>query len=297
MVLDDELTVGRSAVRPTPTHFDQLTETVAAVLGELQAAGDWPVGVGLPGLVDRQGRLHAAPHLGDASGTTPIDAASLLRAHLGRRVLVDNDATLATSAEGRLGAGRGLSNFVLVTLGSGIGGGVVADGRVLRGEHGFVGEFGHMTIDSAGPLCVCGNRGCWERYASGQALTALARSAAEQHQLERLMSEVDGDLARIDGTLVEEAAQAEDTGAIAVLEEFAGWIGVGLAALTNAFDPAAFVLGGGLAGMADLLQAPIERRLRTSLYASPHRPVPDVRFAQLGPAAGAIGAALLTEHA
>jgi glucokinase len=296
VVLSADHEVQATARRPTATSFDDLSDTVAAVVEELEggAAEQSPIGVGLPGLVDRDGRLHAAPHLDDPGGHEPIAAAAALSDRLNRRVLLDNDATCATLAEWQLGAGRGLNNFVLVTLGTGIGGGVVSDGAVMRGEHGFVGEFGHMLVDPDGPACSCGNRGCWETFASGRALGDLARAAAERGGLDGVLAAVGGDLDRVGGEQLEDAARRGDAGAAAVLDEFAHWIGVGLAALTNAFDPAAFVLGGGLAGTADVLAGPLERWLREFLYSSRRRPVPEVRFAALGPMAGAMGAALLT---
>ncbi len=296
VALNSDLEVEASARRPTATSFEELSATVAAVVEELEAgvAGDTPVGIGLPGLVDREGRLHAAPHLDDPDVEEPIEAAATLSERLRRPVLLDNDATCATVAEWRVGAGRGLNNFVLVNLGTGIGGGVVSDGAVVRGEHGFAGEFGHMLVDPNGPACSCGNRGCWETFASGRALGDLARAAAETGALDGVLSAVGGDLDQVGGEHVEDAARRGDAGAAAVLDVFARWIGVGLSALTNVFDPAAFVLGGGLAGMADVLADPIEQWLREFLYSSRRRPVPELRFAALGPAAGAIGAALLT---
>lgn len=295
VTLGADLEVTATVRRPTPTSFDELCDTVAVVVEELRQgdAGDSPIGVGLPGLVDRQGRLHAAPHLDDPVGQGPIEAAATLSDRLSRPVLVDNDATCATLAEWKLGAGRSLNNFVLVTLGTGIGGGVVSDGAVMRGEHGFAGEFGHMVIDPDGKACSCGNRGCWETFASGRALDDLARAAAERGALDGVLATA-GDLDGVGGEQVEDAARRGDAGAGAVLDEFARWIGVGLAALTNTFDPAAFVLGGGLAGTADVLADPLERWLRAFLYSWRRRPVPEVRFAALGPMGGAMGAALLT---
>lgn len=296
VALAADLKVEATARRPTATSFEALSDTVADVVDELRPGGapESPIGVGLPGLVDREGRLHAAPHLDDPIEDEPIEAAAMLGERLGRPVLLDNDATCATLAEWQLGAARGLHNFVLVTLGTGIGGGVVSDGAVLRGEHGFAGEFGHMLVDADGPPCSCGNRGCWETYASGRALGDLARAAAERGELDAVLAAAGGDLDRIAGEHVEDATRRGDAASAAVLDEFARWIGVGMAALTNAFDPAAFVLGGGLAGTADVLAIPLNRWMREFLYSSRRRPVPEVRFAALGPTAGAMGAALLT---
>ena len=287
VVIDQHGTVTSWARRPTATRFDELAATVAAIIAELDEPGDdidtgggtgaGTIGIGLPGLVDRQGRLHAAPHLDDAIDLAPIEAATLLAEHLGRKVVLDNDATCATLAEWRLGAARGLDNMVLVTLGTGIGGGVVSDGRVLRGEHGFAGEFGHFQVDPLGPACSCGKRGCWETFASGRALSALAAAGLG-----------------MSGEQVEQAARDGDPAAQAVLDEFARQVAIGLSALTNMFDPAAFVLGGGLAQTRDVLAEPLARWTAEYLYSASRRPVPGLLFAELGPQAGAIGAALLS---
>jgi len=250
------------------------------------------VGVGLPGLIDRNGRMHATPHLADPRGSGPLEVRELLEARLGRPVVVDNDATFATYAEWKLGAGRGVTSMIMITLGTGIGGGAVVDGRLMRGAHGFAGEFGHMMIDPDGPQCPCGRRGCWERYASGQGLRLLAQRAAADGRLARVLDEVGGDVEAVTGEAIEVAAREGDTEAQAVLEVFADWLGIGLSNLTNAFDPAAFVLGGGLAGTDDVLGEPIRRRFAEHLYASVRRPQPEVRFAELGFAAGALGAAM-----
>ncbi|MFZ9630261.1 MAG: ROK family protein, partial [Ilumatobacteraceae bacterium] len=160
--------------RPTPKTPDALIETLVLLAGEMAPFDS--LGVGVPGLVTRSGTLRAAPHLLEVSD---FEVGALLTARLGLDVRVDNDATCATAAEWRLGAGVGSDDLVMVTLGTGIGGGVVAGGRLVRGAHGFTGEFGHMVVDPTGPPCPCGRRGCWERYASGTALARLGREAAE----------------------------------------------------------------------------------------------------------------------
>ena len=283
--------------RPTRRDAEGLVNVIAEIVDELEreAAPVPPpltVGVGLPGLIDRAGRMHATPHLADPQGSAPLDVRDLLEARLQRPIVVDNDATFATYAEWKLGAGRGVSTMILITLGTGIGGGAIVDGRLLRGEHGFAGEFGHMMIDPDGPECPCGRRGCWERYASGQGLRLLAQRAAAAGKLGRVLDEVDGDVDAVTGEAIEAAARDGDAEAQAVLEDFADWLGIGLSNLTNAFDPAAFVLGGGLASTEDVLGEPIRRRFAEHLYASSRRPQPDVRFAELGFAAGALGAAI-----
>ncbi len=158
---------------------------------------------------------------------------------------VTNDATCAALAEWRFGAGRGVDDMVMVTLGTGIGGGVVAGGRLIVGANGFAGEFGHMVVDPDGPPCPCGRRGCWERYASGSGLAQLARAAAVGGRLRRVVEVAGGDAGMVRGEHVQAAAREGDPGAVAVVDEFARWVALGLVNLTNALDPARFVLGGG----------------------------------------------------
>ena len=170
---------------PTPRGKREIVgshvaEAVAQVVVDLDralgATGTAPVGVGAPGMVDRRGRLCFAPNLPQAHG---VDWTVLIGDRLpGRAVLIENDANFAVLAEHRLGAARGYRDVVMVTLGTGIGGGIVVDGRVQVGSAGFAGEIGHMVVDPAGPACPCGRRGCWERFASGAGLGVFARQAA-----------------------------------------------------------------------------------------------------------------------
>jgi glucokinase len=184
----------------------------------------------------------------------------------------------------------------MVTLGTGIGGGIVAGGRLLVGVNGFAGEFGHMVVDPNGPPCPCGRRGCWERYASGSGLAQLARTAAIGGRLRRVVLLAGGDVELLRGEHVQAAAEDGDPGALAVIDEFAHWVALGLVNLTNALDPATFVLGGGLAEGAHLYLAPIRRWFGELLYAPDVRPHPALAFAALGEHAGAVGAALLPAH-
>ena len=147
--------------RPTPQHPDALVDTLVEMVRDM-APSD-AIGVGVPGLVTRTGTLRAAPHLPDVGD---LELGPLLSARLGTDVYVDNDATCAAAAEWRLGAGVGSNDLIMVTLGTGIGGGVVAGGHLVRGAHGFTGEMGHMVVDPAGPPCPCGRRGCESRGTS-----------------------------------------------------------------------------------------------------------------------------------
>jgi glucokinase len=279
------------AHRPTPRGNGSLA-VLPDVLGELAGAlgADGSLGIGVPGLVTRDGVLRAAPNL---DGVADLEIGRLMSERMGHQVHVDNDATCATVAEWKLGAARGTSHMMLVTLGTGIGGGVVANGELQRGRNGFAGEFGHMVVHPDGPRCPCGRRGCWERYASGSGLAMLAREAATGRRLTAVVRHAGGDPQNVRGEHVQAAAREGDPEALAVIDDFGRWVALGLANLTNAFDPEMFVLGGGLASGADLYLEPIVRWYADLLYQPHLRAVPRVEFARWGPLAGAVGAALL----
>ena len=275
---------------PTPAGHDAIVDTLAEVAAQLAPFDS--IGLGVPGLITRDGVIKASPNLVDVRD---FPVGQLLSQRLGTVVHVDNDATCATVAEWRAGAARGFDDVVMVTLGTGIGGGIVANGQLVRGANGFTGEFGHMVVQPDGPWCPCGRRGCWERYASGSGLAWLAREAAIEGRASNIIERAGGHPDGIRGEHVQQAAVDGDTDALAVIDTFADWVAIGLASLTNALDPALFVIGGGLATAADVLREPIVRRLSEHLYAPHLRPHPQLRFAEHHHLAGAVGAALLAE--
>jgi len=248
------------------------------------------VGIGAAGWIgsDRATVLFA-PHL--SWRDEPLQRA--LAARIDLPVVVENDANAAAWAEYRFGAGRGCSVLTCITLGTGIGGAVVIDGRLYRGAFGVAGEFGHMSVVPDGRRCACGNRGCWEMYASGRALARDAREIAEVSPVTAatLIGMADGDPRAITGPMVTEAARGGDPAALEVFAEMGRWLGRGLASLAAALDPQMFVLGGGLSDAGDLLLRPAAETFHSSLSGRGHRPAAQVRLAQLGPWAGLVGAA------
>jgi glucokinase len=248
------------------------------------------VGVGIAGLVDREGILRFAPNL---PGVVGFDVGRPLAAATDLVVAVDNDANCATLAENRVGAGMGAFDLVLVTLGTGIGGGVIAGGELQRGAAGFAGEPGHMVVDPNGPPCPCGRRGCWERYASGSGLGRLARDAAYAGRAEAVVALAGGDPEDVRGEHVTTAAADGDADAIAVLRDFAWWVALGVSNLENLLDPEVVVIGGGLAEAGELLLAPTREAYATLVLGYEHRPPVRIVGAELGAEAGAIGAGLL----
>ncbi|MFZ9565834.1 MAG: ROK family protein [Ilumatobacteraceae bacterium] len=271
---------------PTPDSPGAIIDTLVEMVHEL---GDLDsVGVGVPGLVTRSGVIRASPNLTDVAD---FDVAGLLSRRLSRGVTVENDATCAAIAEWKLGAAKGFDDAVVVTLGTGIGGGLIVGGRVVRGHNGFAGEVGHMVVDPNGPVCPCGRRGCWERFASGSALGAMARSAIRAGGLKQLGSMVT-DVSEVRGEHVCELAESGDSQAREIIDEFAHWAAIGLVGLTNILDPACIVIGGGLARSHQTMMEPVRRHFGELLYSSDLRPHPRLEIARFGEVAGALGAAI-----
>jgi glucokinase len=292
VLLDKAGTIVDEARAVTPRSGTELLAVVASVVAEVRPPGsDLPVGVGAPGLVDRLGVLRFAPNI---PGIVGLSFRSGLESLLpNTAVWVGNDATCAGWAERVLGAGRGRDHVLMVTLGTGIGGGIVVDGHLDEGANGFAGEIGHMVVDPHGPRCPCGRRGCWERFASGSGLARLGREAAEAGEAVRTVELAGGDPEAVRGEHVTRAAAEGDPQALAVMASFGWWLALGLANLANTFDPECFVLGGGLVEAGEILLQPVRHAFMNLVEAPSLRPPIDILPAALGERAGAVGAALL----
>ena len=276
--------------------LDGLATLVGRLADGLARAGRDPagaLGIGVPGLVDDSGALRFAPNLPAGDG---VAIAARMAERLGMRVVADNDATCAAVAEWVLGAAAGTRQAVVVTLGTGIGGGLVCDGRVMRGTNGFAGEIGHMVVDPSGPLCTCGKRGCWERFASGSGLARLAREAAHAGRLASVVHLAGDDPEAVRGEHVTAAALGGDPEAQAVLDELGWWIALGLSNLALVLDPEIVVLGGGLVEALGLIIDGVRTTLVTMLEPGGSRPEIRVVPAALGEQAGAVGAALVARE-
>ncbi len=274
-------------------------DTIAALVEELvEQAGSrhvLAVGVGAAGFVSADGELVLfSPHL--AWRRERLRAG--LERRLARPVLVENDANGAAWAEWRFGAGRGETRLLCVTLGTGIGGGLVLDGRLERGRHGLAGEFGHMVLVPGGHRCECGNRGCWEQYASGNALGRRARElvAAGAPAAGVMLDLAGGEPADVVGTLVTRAARDGNGAARTLLAEVGSWLGLGLANLAAALDPGTVVVGGGVSAAGELLLGPARQALSRNLTGRGYRPQMSVVAAGLGPLAGVVGVADLARR-
>ena len=284
LVVDDDGVVHDRRRVPTPSGAAALEEVLVDLIRSFDVVvGDWrSIGLGVPGLVTLDGVIVSSPNL---PGVENFPVAHRLAERLERTIPVDNDANCAARAEWRVGAARGVDDVLVVTIGTGIGGGMVAGGRLLRGAHGFAGEIGHVVVDHGGRTCACGRQGCWEQYASGTALRRLAREARERDAA----WPDSGD----DAVDVRRAAEDGDVSALRVIDEFGDWISLGVATLAHVVDPQVVVIGGGVAHRAELVRSAVERHLGEHLYASHVRNSPQVLLARFGEDAGAIGAAFL----
>jgi glucokinase len=301
-VVDGDGKVIYRARRDTPDRSKSpavVEETIVEVVDELmRVCGPQTVaavGIGAAGFVaaDRA-TVVFAPHL--SWRHEPLQAA--LQKRVAVPIFVDNDANAAVWAEWKFGAAQGETHVMMITLGTGIGGGILIDGQVQRGRFGIAGEFGHMQVVPSGHRCECGNRGCWEQYASGNALVREARSlfSANSPIASDLLDRAEGVVGNLTGPLITQAARDGDPTARELLAEIGNWLGVGIANLAAAFDPGMFVIGGGVSAAGDLLLASARDTFRRQLAGRGYRPEARIVAAQLGNDAGLIGAADLARH-
>jgi len=290
LVDDDGQLLRRTAVRTLAMAgpdavIDQLAGCLRTVTEGMSAAEIANVGLCAPGPLDADhGIALSIPTL---RGFVDLQLAARLEQRSGHSVYLENDGIAAAYGEWRFGAGRGTDNLVYVTVSTGVGGGIVSDGRILRGSRGMAGHVGHMTVVADGAPCPCGNRGCWEAYASG---TALARRANAEAPIAPSTT-LGKDGRPIDALAVFEAARAGDALAAKLVEEEADYIGIGLSNLLHAFSPERVVIGGGVSNAFDDLLPGIRRRINISAM-PPYRDVTIVR-STLGDDAGIIGTATL----
>ena len=282
-LVDEQGRVLRRAAADTPADS---AAAIAAATAELieKLRADQPdvaaVGIGAAGFIDAaRSTVLFAPNLVWRDEPFRSEIAD----RVGLPVVLENDANAAAWAEYRFGAGRGSRDLVAVTIGTGIGGGLVLDGRLYRGAFGIAGEPGHMRVVPDGRPCGCGNRGCWEQYASGPSLLRAARERSGGEPFP-------------DGRALTLDAQGGDELALACYDEVGAWLGEGLAALAAILDPDRFVVAGGVSEAGDLLLEPARRRYASALSGRAYRPLADIVAAELGPEAGLVGAADLARE-
>jgi len=291
-VVDDTGAVIAETRRPTPSESPERTaDVIVEVVQELRKEYDvTAVGVGAAGFIDSdRSTVMFSPNL--AWRDEPLR--DRISDRIGLPVVIENDANAAGWAEARFGAGRGEAHVVLITLGTGIGGAIVLDGKLYRGRWGVAGEPGHMTMVQGGIACGCGNRGCWERYCSGTALTMAARERVDASKLagQDLLQRAGGSIEQITGPIITEAAKDGEQLSVEVFDDVSRWLGLGLANLSAILDPGCYIIGGGLAAAGELLLAPARHAFSGALSGRGHRPLAKIGLAQLGNEAGVVGAA------
>lgn len=291
-VVDEGGEIIAATTRSTPaTDTEQIEAGVADAVAELRADHQVVgVGVGAAGFVSSDRRtVKFAANL--AWREHPL--ADELERLTGLPVVVENDANAAGWAEYRFGAATAAQHMLLVTVGTGLGGAIVLDGRLIRGSGGFAGEVAHMTAVPDGQWCGCGRRGCLEQYTAGTALvrTAKRRASAGDALMGPLLQAAGGARKEIDGPLITRLAQQGDPGACELIAELGSWLGVGVASISSLLDPDMIVVGGGVAAAGDLLLDPARTAYAGNLTARTHRDLAPFVLAGMGNRAGIVGAA------
>ncbi len=296
-VVDEQGAIlARKRVATANRDAETVERTVSDLVTLLKADYDIEaIGIGAAGFVDeKRSRVNFAPNLGWQD--EPLRMA--VESQTGLPVVVENDANAAAWGEYRFGAGKGMDYLVTVTVGTGIGAGIIIEGAMYRGRWGAAAEFGHLCVDPGGRPCGCGNRGCWEQYASGNALVREARYLASERRKEAevLLDFGDGTPEGVEGVHVTLAAREGDPVALAAFDFVSRWLGQGMADITAILDPECFVIGGGVSEAGDILLASTVRAFTESVTGKEHRTLPKVVIAQLGNAAGLVGAADLARY-
>ena len=274
--------------RPVVDDMADMCREVAVLCGvsmdEVKA-----VGIGLPGIQDpRTGHVPFCTNL----GWHDVPVTEWMRETIDKPIYIENDATVAGLAESVAGVSAGVKNSVFLTLGTGVGGGIVLNGKIYSGSHGVGSELGHMITVAGGELCTCGNRGCWERYASATALIRMGRQAAKENPQSLILKNAQGDTDGITAKTVIDAAKAGDESAAKVFDEYVYHLCTGLVAVINFLDPEVIVLGGGVSLAGDFLLDAVNKKLPEMVFYKT-MPYAEVKLAVLGNDAGIIGAAML----
>ncbi len=292
-VVNEHGTVLAHARRDTPRQGGAaLTQAIADVALELMKDFDVEsVGISAAGFVssDRKTML-ATPNI---AGWNGVNLDKELGTLIGLPLVIENDANAAAWGEARFGAGVNEHHLMMLTIGTGIGGGVVVNGQLYRGAFGIAAEFGHMRVVPDGHLCGCGARGCFEQYASGNALLRHAREAisASPEIARNLLALGDGTVAGLTGKHITDAARQGDAVALAAFNTTAQWLGAGIASLSVVLDPACVVIGGGVIDAGEILLAPTRAAVERNMPFSGKHPSPRIIAAELGNEAGLVGAA------
>ena len=251
-----------------------MLKAAAASLGALVEA----IGIGVPGLIGLDGMVHSSVNMRPLNG---FNLAACIETRTALPTFCGNDANVIALGEQRFGAGSGFSSCMVITIGTGLGSGLILDGKIWTGSGGFAAELGHITVDPEGYPCPCGNRGCLEQYASAGALVRFAREGISETVAESLCAE-----------MVAELARNGDSAALAAFDQLGYWLGIGLASLTNTLNIQAVIIGGGVSESFELLLPPLWRNIRQRCFSEIYEGLV-IERALLGDDAGLLGGAAL----
>lgn len=282
------------APRPAPEIFDSIKESVELAIADAGISIDdvKSIGIGTPGSVNKAtGEIEFSNNL----QFNNVPAKEMLEARLKKPVFLENDANCAALGEAVAGCGNGVKDFVAVTLGTGVGSGIIIDGKIIRGSNYCGGEMGHMVINVDGIQCNCGRKGCWEKYASATALVSQAVEAMQNNKTSLLWKTCDGDLNKVEGKTIFDALDLGDTTAKEVVDRYLYYVSIGIANIINALQPEIICVGGGISGQGEKILRPIRANITKERYSVHSNKQTIILPAQLGNDAGIIGAALLDE--
>ncbi|CAB4869019.1 unannotated protein [freshwater metagenome] len=289
LVADDGTIVASHKVA-TPTHDGALIveATVGAIERVMGQERPLAIGIGVAGLVDRSGaEVLFAPHLDFAN----FPLAQVVQQRTGLDCVLENDATATAWAEYRFGAGRDCRSIVAVTVGTGLGGGIILNGELIRGANGTAGEIGHIPWVRDGLPCACGSLGCLEQYVSGTSLTRKARTLVDEQRSTYLHKACEGDSQQLTGAMVTDGARAGDAQCLGLLNELGHELGAGLSAMVATVDPDIVVIGGGVSSAGELLLQPAREAFAARVIGAHYRELPPIVLAECGEDAAMIGAA------
>ena len=297
-LVDENLQLVGEGTIPTRTDipFEEQVEAIARCVTETAAAAGYrrkedilSVGVGIPGIANADGEVIKCTNLGWFH--TPFR--EVFQKYLDVPVFIDNDANVAALAESVAGVSAGTSSSVFITIGTGIGGGIIINGKIWSGFHGIGGELGHVILDLDGVPCSCGNHGCLERYCSATALIRMGREAVTENPNSLILKSVGGNPEKIEARTVIDAARENDPVAVRVYNQYISYVAQAVASVVNLLDPEVIVIGGGVSKAGDFLMEPIRREYPQYVLFN-DQPMPEVKLAVLGSRAGVIGAAMLS---
>ncbi len=286
--------VKTNAPRPAEAIFDSIKEAVdmAIVNAGINYSDVVSVGVGTPGSVNKDtGAIEFSNNL----KFNNVPAKEMLEERLKKPVYLENDANAAALGEAVAGCGNGVKDFVAITLGTGVGSGIIINGKIYRGSNFCGGEMGHMVINVDGIPCNCGRKGCWEKYASATALVSQAVEAMQGNKASLLWQTCEGDLNKVEGKTIFEALDMGDETAKQVVDKYLYYVAIGLANVINALQPEIVCVGGGISGQGEKILEPIRQIVKAERYSVYAEKQATILRATLGNDAGIIGAALLDE--